>query len=503
MSVENNNFNVVKKVALPKSEFNVACTISAEGEIAKVFALSHEAYIENQEVTNGVVSFSGHIDVCMIYQLESGEIGSAFSSCPFSSKFEDDQIQSSEQAMIKLDVIDHSIESISGSEAVISLLVEQSGILVESVQINCAEFDDESICVKEDEVVISKYIGSAKASLNQTLTYQSREKIKKILASQSYAMVKNTEAGSNFVSVSGDVCTKILYIDEDDKFYNIEISDSFKEEIEIEGVSRESAIEAFANVNSSAVSVSVEEGDGGSKIVVQVPFEILALAFEESLTNMVSDVYSTKNEMQISSQSFSMSKTLSMQIVDGKVDGSLVVEQDQPRVDKILFTFASSAQVTGHSIEDGEINIEGIAKTTVVYLNDEQNSLNAVEIEVPFAVSDKTKASQQSLIFAKAYLTDVDVAVKKGRELLFDGKIKIVVAASEDEVSAVISEAKQGEPLAERDYAMQLVFAKQGDSLWDIAKINKVNQNLIANQNPDVVFPLQENKEIIIFYQNA
>lgn len=316
-------------------------------------------------------------------------------------------------------------------------------------------------------------------------------------------MVRSTEAGSNFVSVGGDVITKVLFVDENDKFNNIQIVDSFKEEIEIESVSRDSVVEAVANVNSSGIRIEVEEEANGSKIVAQVPFDILALAFEETSVNMISDLYSTKNEMEISSQTFTMSKTLNMEFVEGKVDGSLTIDDSQPRVDKILFTFGSSAQVTGTSVEDGEITIEGLAKTTVVYLNDEQSSFNAVEIEVPFAITDKTKATEQSLLLTNAILTDVDVVVKKGRELFFDGKIKAIVTISSDEVSAVISSAKEGEPLAERDYAMQLVFAKQGDSLWDIAKMNRVKESMIASQNPNVVFPLQENKDIIIFYQNV
>lgn len=503
MSYENNNFKVVKKIALPKSEFNQSCTVVADGEIAKIFAVSHEAYCDNQEITKGVVSFSGHVDVCVIYQLETGEIGSAFSSCPFSSKFEDDQISSGERAVINLNVIDHSIESISGNEAVIGLVIEQTGLLIENVEIGNVNFNYEDICVKEEEVSIIKYVGSASAQASESGSYSSRDKVKKVLGSQACISIKATEAGSNFVSVSGDVITNVLFIDENDKFNNVQIVDAFKEEIEIEGVTRESLVEAVANVNSSDIKIEVEDDGNGSKIISTVPFEIVAFAFEESQISMVCDLYSTKYEMEVCSQTFNMSKTLNMEFVEGKVDGSLTIDESQPRVDKILFTFGSGAVVTNTSVVDGEINIDGIAKTTVVYLNDEQNSFNSVELEIPFSISDKTKASENSLLLVSVALTDVDVAVKKGRELFFDGKIKAMVAISDDEVSAVISEAKQGELLPQKDFAMQLVFAKQGDSIWDIAKANKVKESLIANQNPNVVFPLEENKDIIIFYQNV
>ena len=501
MSFENNNFKVVKKTRLPESEFNLSCKVSAEGEIARIFAVSFNPYCENQEITNGVVSYSGHIDVCMIYQLETGEVGSAFSSCPFSSRFEDDSISSGEKAVINLKVRDHSIDSISGSDATISMVLEQSGLLVQNVEVRSIASNDQSVCLKEEEVSVVRFVGCGSATAVESAGHSTREKVKKILGTESSVIVKQAEAGVNFVSVSGDVVTRVLYLDENDKFENVQIYDSFKEEIEIEGVTRESLVEAVSAVNCANININVEDDEKGSRIVASVPFELTAFAFEEASINMVVDLYCTESEMEISTESFNMSKALDMECVEGKVDGSLTIDDDQPRVDKILFTYGSSAQITNTFVSDGELTIEGLAKTTVVYLNDEAGSFNAVEIEVPFQISDKTKADENSILLTNAILTDVDVAVKKGRELFFDGKVRAIVAISNDEVSAVISEAREGEVYGERDYAMQLVFAKAGASLWDIAKMNRVRESLIAEQNPNVVFPLQENSDLVIFYQ--
>lgn len=501
MSFENNNFQVVRKSRLPKGEFTLSCNVSADGEIAKVFAVSLNAYCENQELTNGVVSYSGHVDVCMIYQLETGEVGSAFSSCPFSSKFEDESIVSGERAIINLKVIDHSIDAVSGNDATIGMVIEQSGVLVQNAEVRSITSNDQSVCLKEEEVSVIRLIGSATASAVETAEHSTREKVKKILGSESSVIVKSAEAGVNFVSVGGDVVTKVLYLDENDKFENVQIYDQFKEEIEIEGVTRESLIEAVSALNNACVKIEVADDDKGSRITATVPFEITAYAFEETALNMVVDLYSTESEMEISTESFNMTKPVAMECVEGKVDGSLTIEDEQPRVDKILFTFGSTAQVTNTYVEGGELNIEGIAKTTVVYLNDELSTFNAVEIEVPFQISDKTRATESSMLLTNAILTDVDVAVKKGREIFFDGKVRAIVAISDDEVSAAISEAREGEIYEARDCAMELVFAKEGSSLWDIAKMNRVRESLIAEQNPNVIFPLQENSDLVIFYQ--
>lgn len=503
MSFENNNFKVVRKTRLPEGEFNLACQVTAADEIAKVYAVSINVCCDNQEITNGVVSYSGHVDICMIYGLENGEIASAQASHPFSSKFEDEKIENGETAIINLKVLDHEIGNISGSEATINVTIEQSGVLIQNADVKNIVANDESVCVKEDELKIVQFVGSTSSMLSEKLQTTSREKVKKILGTEANVVIKNVEAGVGFVSVGGDVNAKVLYIDENDKFQTAELYDSFKEELELEGAQRENFVEAFARINSSDIKIDVEDEERTSRISLDIPFELIAFAFEEKSVNLVCDLFSTKCDLDITSETFNMSREIFMETIEGKVDGSLTIDQDQPRVDKILFTFGSDAVVTNSYVADGELTLEGIAKTTVIYLNDEQGSLNAVEIEVPYAISDKTRASDQSMLLSNAILTDVDVAVKKGRELLFDAKIKANVIISEDEVSATISEVKEGEPLAERDYAMELVFAKEGDTLWDIAKMSKVKEDIIAEQNPSLSFPLQENNDIVVFYQNV
>ena len=87
MSFEKNKFQVVKKKRLPKSEFNVECNIPLENEIGKIFSVCHSAQAENAEVINGVVNYSGGIDICVLYSTVDDEICTLNSSCPFSSKF--------------------------------------------------------------------------------------------------------------------------------------------------------------------------------------------------------------------------------------------------------------------------------------------------------------------------------------------------------------------------------------------------------------------------------
>ena len=74
--------------------------------------------------------------------------------------------------------------------------------------------------------------------------------------------------------------------------------------------------------------------------------------------------------------------------------------------------------------------------------------------------------------------------------------------ADQEVISAVISNAALKDELAEKDYAMEIVFGKTGQTAWDIAKANKIQERMVIMQNPETVFPLTENTEVVLFYQN-
>lgn len=73
-----------------------------------------------------------------------------------------------------------------------------------------------------------------------------RDKVKKLILTESKTLVKSVEAGVNFVTISGDVVSRVLYLNDNDKFENGYVYDSFKQEVELDGVTRESLVEGNA-----------------------------------------------------------------------------------------------------------------------------------------------------------------------------------------------------------------------------------------------------------------
>ena len=503
MSFETNKFKVAKKKQLEKSQFNVECNIETNVEIDKILSVCHTAQAENAEILNGVVNYAGVIDICILYCTVDGEIGTLNSSCPFTSKFEDADIVVGDKVGINVEVEDYSIDSVTSSNVKINCTVLQSGVLICEREVSNIKSDDENMCTREDEMLINTLVGQAQEVFSVESEISIKEPIKKVLLSDSQVSIKSTESGVNFVSVSGEVVTRILYLTEKDRFESSYTTENFKEEIELEGVTREAVSEAVACIKRSAVKCEVAEAEKGVDIKLSVPVEVKVTAYLEKSETVIKDIYSTENELEVTTESFDMTKQLQGDYFESKIDGTLTLDDDKPRVDKIMFVGGSNLVITNSYIKNGEVFVEGVSKTNVVYLNDETNSLHSVVIEVPFVVSDKTSATCEGAkidsVFAVLY--DVDVVVKKGREFYFDGKLKINVNYDCDVVDAVISNINLAGEYPERDCAIELIFANAGLSAWDLAKSVKVREETIMLQNPELSFPLEKDENVVVYYQ--
>lgn len=502
MSFETKSFNVVRKKKLEKSDFSVECNVELAGEIEKILSVSARAQVENQEVLGGEINYAGAIDLRVIFLTSDGEIGTTSAVCPFTSKFENSDIQIGDCARISVNVVNYQIGTFNMGVLKISCQVQQEATLIENRQLSQVQPTDAHICIKEEDVFLQTFVGTTGKTFDVQSEVSIKEPIKKFMFADSQVFVKNVDTEANFVSVSGEIVTKILYLSQNDKFETSYITEDFKEEIEFEGVTPESKIEVFANIKSNQTKFDVEEKDKSLRAVITNPVELQIFAFQEKAECFAKDLYSTTNELQVGAESFDMTKVFNAETFDAKIDGTLVLDENKPRVDKLMFVGECSLNLTNAYIKEQEIFVEGIASTNVVYLNDETNSLNSVLIEVPFVASDKTKIDCEDVsVEASALLYDVDVVVKKGREFFFDGKLKVGVDYACDIVEAVISNVQEGATLPEKDSGLEVYFGSEGQTAWDIARDMRVDEDTIYSQNPDVSFPLQKDENLVVFYQ--
>lgn len=503
MAFEKNLFLTAKKVALPKQQLSVECNVMTGQEVKKVLSAGVQADVIGQEVLDGMLSYSGQMNVSLIFLNGEGELCTVTSKCPFSSKFESSSLQKGQCAFIMVEIAETNCE-VSGSESVrIDVSAVQSGFVVSNQENEMLSCYDEDVCYQNEEVEVIKFAGCQRDSAMFESEVNLRGDLKKVLSVESQALVKNVESGTGYICISGEIVSRVLYVNQNDKVESGWINDSFKQEIEFESISRDDLVEGYASVRAGTTECEVASEENVGKFTIKTSVDFLAVAYQKQNLTIVKDLFGLNEEINLSYQSYEMTTTCPVEVLEGKIDGSLTLDEDKPRVDKLLFSGANKVSLTNHYIQDGQLYVEGITQTTVVYLNDETSQIYSVVVDVPFALSDKVCCPSDELVMLNAVVCDGDVVVKKGRELLFDAKIKVSVSCGQKLVGGVIASAQKGESYPQRNYAMEVVFAKKGMSLWEVAKKVKSPEEKIVAQNPDIVFPTEENTPIVLYYQRV
>ena len=175
------------------------------------------------------------------------------------------------------------------------------------------------------------------------------------------------------------------------------------------------------------------------------------------------------------------------------------IGSDAPRIDKVVGFSEPTHTITTIDYSSGKAYIEGLVSFNISYLNDELENIESIKEEMPFRVSVSAEKPLNNLVFVKSEIVDVDIASRRGREVFFDGKLKLEVCTKKDVCDAVITELELKEPLPPKNHAIEIYFGKKGDDLWEIAKELKINPSVITEQNPELVLPLEQSENIVIY----
>ena len=136
-------------------------------------------------------------------------------------------------------------------------------------------------------------------------------------------LLKNCESLSGFVSLQGEVLTRVVFLSEEDKFECFYVSEPFKEELEVDGCDKDDVVEAYAFIKDEKVTTQIENDDKGQKLTINIPVEVLLRVYHNELISIVDDIYGTKNEINLTTESFENSTICPLIVVEDKIEGSL------------------------------------------------------------------------------------------------------------------------------------------------------------------------------------
>lgn len=478
----------------------VECFANLDGELDKVLAINANVQNNSADFLDKECKLSGDVVISVSYRTEDDQINTVTTTCNFSDTLKGETLTSSSKGFVVCNVVGINPVVAENNGIKVIVTIESNLDVYENIEVDLYPYD-ESVCVKTDEIDVNTLCGLNCSNFEVENTTSTSENIKKVLSLDSNALVTGVTAGDGFVSVSGVVCTQIVALTQEDKFKPFQLCQEFKEEIELENANPEMTVNAFVKVKKDSVKVVLEESDNQMNLIVTVPVKLCVRGFVYNKMETIEDIYSTKSELEISKQKYQTINFFTPKYFEGKIEGNLSLGEDEMRIDKVLASSCPMLMITNSYFEDGQIVVEGTVTTNIIYLNDDENKINSVEMEIPFKLNEKTDIECDNVVVdCEAILCDCDCMAKRGREVYYDCKIKVYANMSCPSEIEVVSNVTETRILPQNDSAIEIYFAKTGDTIWDIAKELRVTEDQISIQNPDLESPLSKDEKIVIYY---
>lgn len=491
-----------RKIDEVKSQNTI--TLNANGEkIEKVLFTRALPAITSVNVGNGNVTMEGTVYATSLVVTESG-VNSLTGQSVFNISYNSTAVQ--EGAQVFAITKNQGIENIAVNDLTISFTS------VFSVEISMVEKEKltyvNTIAPANEKVDTLKYttICCAKnENFDITTEIDLPNSISKVLLAESCGVLKDCSSSVDLVTLNGEIYTNLVYLtnDENPKLKSQLYTTDFHQEVLTTGVKPENKCVASLSVVSNEFEVQGELTSSKGVLVLKNKFTSNVFVVEEQTAEIVVDAFCPKKEMQLSLQSYINQRVVCSKVVSDKIDGNVVLTDEEIRIDKVVISSCGMATVKKTQIIDNDVIVSGTAFVNVAYLLDEENAKPmAIQVEIPFETNvrcDELKTTDH--VIANVEVKETEARNKKSKEIDVLAELVVCVTVVRNEDEAILSDIVVGENRSVPDANMGLYMVDSAAECWDVAKALLISPATLMEQNPTLTFPITKPTQIVVYRQ--
>ena len=451
--------------------------------------------------TNGNADVSGNVNVKVLALNEEKEYHVFEETVTFNVHLQDMDIVDGSKiyAMAKL----LEVRSIVANENSVSfnVVVGLTSYLVKSQSFSYVESID-ALAQQKTEVL---EFSDITAQINQNFELSNEvnipNNVSNILFINGNVSLDNCVAGTDIITLNGKVFASVVYLTNEDapKLKSQEYTLDFNEEVLANGVTTDS--QAVANVMLNNISYEVQGEMNSSKgiLLVKATLGANVLACQKQPVERVVDAFCPRYSLNYETSNF-LSQTNTLETMTEKVDGSLSLSDDV-RIDKILCVSHTYTTHTITKLEQG-IELNGVVYANVIYqLDDDTGTVGAILAELPFTKNLENVSGD--VVDAVVSVREIEARSKRVKDIDIQADLGLTLNCSQNTNQAVISNVSLGEKLEENHKPLGVYIVNNVSELWDVAKSLRVSPETIMAQNPNLVFPITQPTNILIYRQRT
>ena len=461
-------------VIIPDIKPDILSTINTNGTIC----------IYKKEVLDGKIRIDGGVQVYIMYLAddENSNVRGINTVIDFTKVIDMENADSSMsmETNINLNTIECKILNGRKVNIKVGIDVEASIYSNENVEFikDIESMDDIQVLNISESMDSLLGNGMTKAYAKDTITIENNDNLSEILKVNLNIINKETKTSYNKILAKADMQVNIVYLTEDNRINEVNWQIPVMGFIDMQDISDDNLCNVKYEIKNVLIKPnSVEE----HSIYIEVELEISCNVFEKKELNVIQDLYSPSENLDISQKNITV-----MQNKQNVSNRCLIKEKIiAPELQNArICNTEVSPKILKQNIYNDKIMYDGELQIKFMFISGTTNRLDVKVQTLPFNYS----LDCPGVLSNYNLNTNIDI-VTQNFENMPDGSIEANV---ELDINADVSKMMEikvidNVELAENQdaniYSIVVYFVKPGDTLWNIAKRFRSTINAIASVN--------------------
>ena len=493
-----------KKIGEMQSQLECKLPIAEDETVLRILCTNVKANVLSSEILQSSINFNGVATIQVIYTTQNGETKSVDYTLEFKDKYNLDSELNMTQTIFNLEVIDIRANAENNNIKVSAILnVCVDGIFSDTVNV-LIQASGEDVFVKYEDIQFSEYLGLASEKFEQTFDIEINDAVMNVLSVCPNTYIDRVELHENYIKIFGGVFVTTTYntVGENSKVRTYDIVFDFSQEVALTGVNENSSVVSDISTIYQNIGVTTNLSEDKAIINLVVPVEYNGNVWNQKTLQVVSDIYSSSNYLNVNIDSFNVQQNYDPKTFKEHFVGSVTIDENDLFIDEVLGNCCSNVIIASQRVANEILVIDGVVNTSVVYKNLDTNSIVSYDVQIPFSLDLRVGNVMQDVVAdINLALVDVNTKVRRGTEIEVSGSLLAYVNLSNINEDAVINSIVIEDEKPLDDCNLIIYIAKDGDTIWNIAKELSVSEDIILEQNPNLELPLNAGNRIVIYKQ--
>ncbi len=492
------SINCKKFEILEQIKADCRTEIPAE-EVSAVLSVSAFASVSDSQIQDGQLNYFGKVVFYISYIDAQGKLKKCECGNEFKGILKDERLSNDARAFVnaRVDKSEHDLSGIKlGVNAFVAVTAEVSG-----AQHCKALSHGKNIVVNSSEIMLHKSYGIKTLTFPIDEQYELSYPIEEVLSHRAEAIVTAVQCGVGTIIVDGEVLSSAIMLQKSEKNDIIKENRSFpfRAEIECEDANPDMQATVRVKEKSFKIDINVDEESQKSLVSLSVTIIFQGEAFLEEGVMVVSDAFSTEQEVELTREETTYYKNCEQRSINRAVSGRAVVEQ-LPVGALVFAVSGEKAEILTKNCAGDNTVVTGVV-SAVGFFRDGEGKTFTQSLEIPFECALDCAFGCDAELTMLAQAVNGRAKIVSINEIELECELIITVYPNEKKGLKLVSEIKPIREKVKNDCALSVYFALEGEELFSLAKRLNTCPSDLAQSNPDLQFPLTGNERIIVYRQ--